>query len=62
MEAILIDQEDPEAKLNSKAEWGLNSIPRLVVHQDLPVSQNSGQNSQNGQDTGAAKTPSKLSM
>ena len=51
MEAIMIDQEDPEAKLNSKAKWGLNSIPRLVVHQDLPESHNNGQN---GQVTGNA--------
>ena len=33
-EAILIYQGDLEVKLNSKAEWVLNSIPRLIVHQD----------------------------
>ena len=38
-ETILIDSEDPEAKLNSKDEWGLNSIPRFIVHQDIPESQ-----------------------
>ena len=35
-EAIAIDEEHPEAKLNSKAAWVLNSIPRIVVVQDVP--------------------------
>ena len=43
-EAIAIDSEDPEAKLNSKAEWGMNAIPRIVVVQDTPESQDQHQN------------------
>ena len=54
MEAIMIDQEDPTAKLNSRAEWGLNSIPRLVVHQDLPEGQENSQQGQNGQSQNTA--------
>ena len=58
----MIDQEDPTAKLNSRAEWGLNSIPRLVVHQDLPEGQENSQQGQNGQsqNTGAQKFTSSV--
>ena len=41
-EAILIDKEDPAVKLNSKAEWGLNSIPRVTIVQDIPEAKTSG--------------------
>ena len=41
-EAILIDREDPAVKLNSKAEWGLNSIPRVTIVQDMPEAKTPG--------------------
>ena len=37
-EAIRIDEEPVEALMNSKSEWGLNSIPRVTVVQDIPES------------------------
>ena len=33
-EAILIDEEDNDARLNSKAEWGGNRVPRLMIDPD----------------------------
>ena len=35
-EAIKIDEEPVDALMNSKSEWGLNSIPRITVIQDIP--------------------------
>ena len=46
-EAITIDEAPPEVRLNSKAEWGCNRIPRLVID---PESQRPGQEQQGGQD------------
>ena len=33
-EAIKIDQTPNDLLMNSKAEWGSNSIPRITIHQD----------------------------
>ena len=33
-EAIHIEETDPSSLMNSKAEWGANSVPRITVHQD----------------------------
>ena len=45
-ESILIDEASPEVRLNSKAEWGGNRIPRLVID---PESQKPGQEPKEGQ-------------
>ena len=47
-EAITIDEASPDVRLNSKAEWGGNRIPRLVID---PESQKPGQEQQGGQGT-----------
>ena len=46
-EAITIDEAPPEVRLNSKAEWGCNRIPRLVID---PESQRPGQDQPRGQE------------
>ena len=36
-EANRIEETDPSALMNSKTEWGANSVPRITIHQ--PVKQ-----------------------
>ena len=45
MESILIDEEKPESRLNSRSEWGANKVPRLMIDPESQYDKKEGQNS-----------------
>ena len=41
MEALKISETPPETLMNSKSEWGSNSVPWVVVEQEIDKERNS---------------------